>query len=154
MAPWIFLRLTILGGLPPPPPRRTDIHNANPRPKTCRARNDEGRAPAGESRERRGNERCAPDADAAEQPVQSQGPPVVLGIPHQPGNADRMIDRAEEADQREADGDAERAGRKTRQNGGKAAADIEDHHHVFGAPAVAEPACRQRAEAVESGSGH
>ena len=29
-----------------------------------------------------------------------------------------MIDRAEQADQREADGDAERACRKTRENGG------------------------------------
>jgi hypothetical protein len=117
LAAWIGLGLAVLG-------HRHHGSRANRRPqrrsetKTDRAGDDKGRAPAGDRRQRGGYERSAPDADAAEQTVQPKRPPVVLSVPDQPGDPDRMIDSAEQADQREADGDAERAGRKTRENGG------------------------------------
>jgi len=61
-----------------------------------------------------------------------------------------MIDRAEEAEESEADGDTDRAGGEPGRQRRGAAAEIEQNHHVLGAPAVAEPARRQRRRAEEN----
>jgi hypothetical protein len=65
-----------------------------------------------------------------------------------------VVDGPEQTDQGQADGNAERAGGEPCQDGGETAPDIEDHHHVLGAPAVAEPARRERANAIKNGSRH
>jgi len=107
------------------------------------ARHDERRAPRDELREGARRQRRDADTETAENAVPAQRLAAALGVAHQPGDADRMIDRAEEPDEREPEREAERSVGKPGEHGGRAGADEIEHHHVLGAPAVAEPAGRQ-----------
>ena len=66
---------------------------------------------------------------------------------HHQGEADRMVDRGEQADQEQAGTDLERGVRECGDHAGRAEAEEEDDHHGFAAPLVSNPACRKRTDA-------
>ncbi len=100
-------------------------------------------------RQRTGDQRRDAETETAEDAVPAQRLAAALGVAHEPGDADRMVDRAEETDEGEAERQLERTVRKAGQHGGGAGADEVEHHHALGAPAVAEPARRQRRRAEQ-----
>ena len=58
-----------------------------------------------------------------------------------------MIDRGEHAEREQRDGERDEIRRQRRRGAAQPAADVEHHHHVAAAPAVGEPARRQREDA-------
>jgi hypothetical protein len=60
-------------------------------------------------------------------------------IAHEPGDAHRVVDRCEEAGDRESDADLERAAREPGRGHAGAGAEEEQPDHAGGAPAIAEP---------------
>ena len=87
------------------------------------------------------------DADIAADAVEGERAAAVgRGRDHDRG-ADRMIDRGEHAEREQRDRERDEIRRQRRRGAAQAAADVEHHHHVAAAPAVSEPARRQREDA-------
>ena len=119
------------------------------------ARNDERRPPAYGVGERARDQRGECDADVAEDPIHSEDPAHVLPVRDEHRDADRVVDRGEHADEREAQGDVHRSGGEAREDARGADAEEEHHHHAPPAPAIGEPACgdRKRAKGDEAAEG-
>ena len=96
---------------------------------------------------RRGDAGGERDAEIAAHAVERHGAAALRRVFDDHGGADRMIDRGEHAEREQGD----REHGKRRREGGadqrEAAADIKDRQKVAAAPAVAEPARRQREQA-------
>src|SRR5258708_6451086 len=95
---------------------------------------------AGAARDKRGER----DADVAEDPVHPEDPAHVLPVCDEHGDADRVVDRCEDADQREAQGDLHGPRGEAGEDARRADAEEEHPHHALPAPAVGEPPCRDR----------
>ena len=105
------------------------------------AGHDEGCAPAAMIDEIAGDQRRAGDAEIAPDAVHGEAHAGVLPLLRDDGEADRMIDRGEYADDEQADADLQR---RLREGGGdrrRADADEEHGDHALAAPFVGEPAC-------------
>jgi hypothetical protein len=63
------------------------------------------------------------------------------------GQTDRMIDRSENTDDKQADANLEGGGRRGGGNCRQASTNEKDGHHTFPAPAVSQPTGRQRKQA-------
>ena len=101
---------------------------------------DKGRPPAHLIGEKAGDQGRAGDPGGAEKAGDAQSLAAIFGIPHQPGDADRMIDRGEQTHQSHAHCQADHALGQTGQDRRRAGADKVDHHHFRRAPLVAQPA--------------
>jgi hypothetical protein len=115
---------------------------------------NERRAPTIKRRQGRADDGAGADSQAAEDSVPTEHAAAILGMTDQPGGADRVIDRAKEADRGEAAGDLSRSLRQAGRDAGHAAAQEEQRHHVLGTPAIAEPTGRQGCQAVQHEAGH
>ena len=110
-------------------------------------RHQERAAPADPSGQSRGDAGGERDADIAANAIEGERPAAVdRGRDHDRG-ADRMIDRGEHAEREQRDRERDEVRRERRRGATQPAADIEHHHHVAAAPAVREPARRQREDA-------
>ena len=110
-------------------------------------RHQERAAPADPCGQRRGDAGGERDADIAADAVEGERAAAVgRGRDHDRG-ADRMIDRGEHAEREQRDRERDEIRRQRRRGAAQAAADVEHHHHVAAAPAVGEPARRQREDA-------
>ena len=78
--------------------------------------------------------------------------PRLLCVFEKERGTDRMIDGAEDAEREQRRRQHRQRRRQRRCDKRQPAAEIEDDHHVAAAPAVGEPACRQR-EQTEGGEG-
>ena len=110
-------------------------------------RHQERAAPADPCGQRRGDAGGKRDADIAADAVEGERPPAIDRGSDHDGGADRMIDRGEHAEREQRDGERDEIRRERRRGAAQPAADIEHHHHVAAAPAVGEPARRQREDA-------
>ena len=117
-------------------------------------RRQEGRAPAEPGREQRAHAGGERDAEIAADAVEGERAPARLRGFDQHGHADRVVDGGEHAEREQRDCQHGQIGREGGAGQRNAAADIEQRHHVAPAPAVGEPAGRQRehAEGDESGA--
>ena len=110
-------------------------------------RNEERAAPADPCGQRRGDAGGERHADIAADAVEGERAAAVgRGRDHDRG-ADRMIDRGEHAEREQRDRERDEVRRQRRGGAAQPAADVEHHHHVAAAPAVGEPAGRQREDA-------
>ena len=100
--------------------------------------------PCGQARRDAGGER---DADIAADAVEGERAAAVGRGRHHDRGADRMIDRGEHAEREQRNRERNEVRRQRRRGAAQAAADVEHHHHVAPAPAVGEPARRQREDA-------
>ncbi len=108
------------------------------------ARHQEGCAPSQAGDERRcraGGERCA---EIAANAVEGERAAAHGRVLDQHGGADGMVDRREQAERRERNGEHDEIRREASRHERKAAAGVEHRHHVTPAPVVAKPARRQR----------
>ena len=119
------------------------------------ARQDEHRAPAPLVSQRARRDAGGGDAQIAPHAIDAQRLAQLFRIRGDHGDADRMIDRGEQSDQRQPDCQLQRRAGKAGQDRGHADAQEEHRHHAGLAPAVAQPAGgdRGRAEGDEAEHG-
>ena len=111
------------------------------------ARHDERPAPAEKLPDHAGDQRRRRHAEIAPDAVEAHLAAEPVGIGHDHGGADGVIDRGEQADRQQRRAKLQRRLHQADRDHRQADAEEEDHHHVAAAPAVAEPAGQQRARA-------
>ena len=111
---------------------------------TDHRRNDEGAAPSDHRCQHGGDAGRERDAEIAAHAVEGERAAARGRLLDQHRGADRMIDRGEHAERRQRDRQRDQVRRQRRADQRHAAAEIEQRHHVAPAPAVGEPAGRQR----------
>ncbi len=111
------------------------------------AGNDKSPAPAEVLPDHPGNQRRRRHAEIAPDAIEAHLAAEPVGVGHDHGGADRMIDRREQADREQGRAELQRRLHEANRDHRRADADKEDHHHMTAAPAVAEPARQQRSRA-------
>ncbi|MEY9619667.1 hypothetical protein ABH982_003124 [Bradyrhizobium ottawaense] len=109
------------------------------------AGNDEGETPAEILADHAGDQRRGGNAEIAPDAVDAHLAAEPVGIRHDHGGADGMIDRGEDADGEQRGAELHGRLHEADRDHGGTNADEEDQHHVAAAPAVPEPAGQQRA---------
>jgi len=133
------------------PARRQDVGDA--RGHGDGAGDDERCAPAQGLGQQAGDDRRAGDAEVSEHAVDPEDLADLLPPLDHHGDADRVVDRGEQADQGETRGDLPGGLRQPRQDRGAADPQKEDRHQLAAVPAVAEPSGRQRAQGERQEAG-
>jgi hypothetical protein len=112
-----------------------------------RACDDESPAPAEEFADHAGDQcrRCY--AEISPYAVDAHLAAELVGIGHDHGGADRMIDRCKQSNREQRDAQLQRRLYQPDRDHRQADAGEIDHHHVAPAPPVAKPAGRQRPRA-------
>ena len=111
------------------------------------AGNEKGAAPGQRRRQRRRDPGRKRDAEIAADAVKGERAAALGGFLDDHRGADRMIDGGEYAERKQRKAEHVKRRRESRGDQRHAAADIEREHQVAAAPAVAEPAGRQREQA-------
>jgi hypothetical protein len=119
-----------------------------------RAGDGEGGAPARRLHEEAGEHGGERDAEVAGEPVHADGEAGIARVLHQHRNADRVVDRREDAHERERGRQRPHARRRGHEQGRGADAEKEDDHHHPPAPEVPEASGRQRAESEHHERAH